>query len=125
MWTQLPPEKGYTHLTEFLTHVYCGQTAAWIKMALGPEAGLGLRDLVFDVDLSTTRKRAHPPHPIFGSCLLWPNGWTDEDAAWYGGRSRPRPHRTRRGPISRERGTTVPLFSLMSIVATVAHLSYC
>ena len=25
-------------------------------------------------------KRAHPPHPIIGPCLLWPNGWMDEDA---------------------------------------------
>jgi len=25
-------------------------------------------------------KRAHPPHPFFDPCLLWPNGWMDEDA---------------------------------------------
>jgi len=30
------------------------------------------------------KKMAHPPHPIFGLCLLWPNGWIDEDAASYG-----------------------------------------
>jgi len=30
--------------------------------------------------------------PIFGSCLLWPNGCIDQDATWYGGRLRPRPH---------------------------------
>jgi len=24
MGTQLPPEKGHTHLTQFLAHVYCG-----------------------------------------------------------------------------------------------------
>ena len=24
------------------------------------------------------------PSPIFGPRLLWPNGWMDEDAAWYG-----------------------------------------
>ena len=22
---------------------------------------------------------------IFGPCLLWPNGWMDQDATWYGG----------------------------------------
>jgi len=59
--------------------------------------------------------------------LLWPNGWMDEDAAWYtevdlGPR---RPHCTTRGPSSRERGTAAPSFRSMSIVATVAHLSYC
>jgi len=31
---------------QFLTHVYCGQTAAWIKMALGTDVGLSLRDIV-------------------------------------------------------------------------------
>jgi len=40
-------------------------------------------------------KRAHwhthtHPHPIFGPCLLWPNGWMDQDATWYGGKPRPR-----------------------------------
>jgi len=34
-------------------------------------------------------------------------------------------HCTRRGPSSRERATAVPSFWPMSIVATVAHLSYC
>ena len=37
----------------------------------------------FDVDPATPEKREHPPHPIFGPCLLWPNGWMDEDAVWY------------------------------------------
>jgi len=85
-------------------------TAAWIKMPLGTAVSLGLRDIVFDVDPATPRKRAHPLPPNFGPCLLWPNGWMDEDAAWYGGRRRPRPHCTRRGPSSRERGTAAPLF---------------
>jgi len=33
-----------------LAHVYCGLTAAWIKMPLGTEVGLGLSEIVFDVD---------------------------------------------------------------------------
>ena len=69
-------------------------------MPLGTEVGLGLRDIVFDVDPATRRKRAHPSHPLFGSCLLWPNGWMDEDATWYGCRPRPRPDCVRRGPSS-------------------------
>jgi len=80
-------------------------------MPLGMEVGLGLRDIVFDVDPATPRKRAHTPHPIFGPCLLWPNGWMDEDATWYGSRPQPRPHCIRRGPSSHERGTAAPLFS--------------
>ena len=38
--------------------------AAWIKMPLGTEVGLGLRDIVFDVDQLPPEKRAHAPHPI-------------------------------------------------------------
>jgi len=33
-------------------------------------------------------KRRRSPQ-IFGSCLLWPNGWMDEDRTWYGGRPQP------------------------------------
>jgi len=35
------------------------------------------------------KKGGHSPL-IFGKCLLWPNGWMDQDATWYGGRPRPR-----------------------------------
>jgi len=106
-----PTPKG-VEPAKFSAHVYCVQTAARIKMPLGTEVGLGLCDIVFDVDPATPRKRTHPPHPIFGPCLLWPNGWMDEDAAWYGSRRQPRPHCTRRGPSSRKRGTATPLFSV-------------
>jgi len=30
--------------------------------------------------------------------MLWPNGWMDQDATWYGGRPRPRPHCVRWRP---------------------------
>ena len=63
------------------------------------------------MDQPTARKRAHAPPPNFGPCLLWPNGWMDEDATWYGSRPRPMPHYTRRGPSSRERDTVAPLLS--------------
>ena len=107
------PKRGGA-LPKFSAHVYCGQTAAWIKMPLGT---------VFDVDPGTPEKRHTHPHSIFGQCLLWPNGWMDEDDAWYGSRPRPRPHSTRRRPSSRERGTAAPPhFRPMSIVATVAQL---
>ena len=36
MGTQPPPQKGAEPL-KFSAHVYCGQTAGWIKMALGME----------------------------------------------------------------------------------------
>jgi len=37
-------------------------------------------------------------HIIRGPCLLWPNGWIDQDAIWYGGRPWPSPHCVRWGP---------------------------
>jgi len=82
-----------------------------------------LRDIVLDVDPATPDKRHTHSHPVFGPYLLWPNGWMDEEAAWYGSRPRLRTHCTRRGPS--ERGIASPSFRPMSIVATVAHLSYC
>jgi len=71
MWTQLPPEKGHTHPTQFLAHVYCGQMA-------GTEVDLGLGHIVLD-GVPAPAKGAHQP----------------------------------------------PSFRPISIVATVARLSYC
>ena len=106
-----PQNRGQSPRPQIFGPSLLCQTAGCIMMPLCTEVGLVLRDIVFDVGPATPRKRAHPPQPIFGQCLLWPNGWMDEDAAWYGSRPRPRPHCTRRGPRSRERGTAAPLFS--------------
>jgi len=59
------------------------------KRTLGMDIGLDLGDFVFYGYPATPRKKGTPTYPILGPCLLWPNGWTDEDASWY--RSRPRP----------------------------------
>jgi len=63
------------------------------------------------------QKKTQPP--IFGPYLLWPNGWMDQDATLYGGRSRSRPYCVRWGYSSpTERGTAAPpTFRPMSIVA--------
>jgi len=50
--TQPPPQKGYS--PQFSVHVYCGQTAAWIKMPLGTEVGLGSDDIVLGGDPAPT-----------------------------------------------------------------------
>jgi len=34
------PEKGHTHPHQFLAHVYCSQTAGWMKTPLGTEVHL-------------------------------------------------------------------------------------
>jgi len=43
--------------------------------------------------------------------VLWPNGWMDYDATWYGGRLRPRPLCVRWGPSSRPKRGTALQFS--------------
>jgi len=84
-----PPQKG-GRAPKFSAHVYCGQTAGWIKMVLGMGVGLSPGDFVLDgYPFPLPKKAAEPPPPIFGP-FLWPNGWIDEDATWYGGRPQPR-----------------------------------
>jgi len=48
METQLPPEKGTPTPTQFMAHVYCGQTAGWIKVPLRTEVNLGPGDVELD-----------------------------------------------------------------------------
>ena len=51
MGTQLPlAKKGYRTRPQFSAHVYCGQTAGWIKMPLGREVGLDQSNIVLDGD---------------------------------------------------------------------------
>jgi len=42
--------KGAEPYPQFLAHVYCGQTAGWIKVELGTEVGLDPSDIVLDGD---------------------------------------------------------------------------
>ena len=79
MWTQLPPEKGHTHPTQFLAHVYCGQMAGWMKTLLGST----------EVELS-------PGHIVLDGV-----------------------------PAPTKGAQQAPSFGPMSIVATVAYISYC
>jgi len=51
METQLPLPQRRT-APQFAAHVCCGQMAAWIKMLLGMELGLGPGDFVLDGDPS-------------------------------------------------------------------------
>ena len=59
---------------------------------------------------------------MFGPCLLWANGWRDQDATWYGGRRRPRLNYVTWGPSSPKR-CTAPNFRPMSIVAKRSSIS--
>ena len=46
----VPPSPKRGTAPQFSAHVYCGQTAGWIKMALGMEVCLGPGDFVLDWD---------------------------------------------------------------------------
>jgi len=102
-----PPLKG--HSPQFLARVYCGKTAGWIKMRLRMEVGLSPGHIVLGGDSAPLPKKAAQP-PILGPCLLWPNGWMDQDSTWYGGRTQPRPHYARWRPSSPQIGGTAPIF---------------
>ena len=67
-----PPEQRAPRLTQFLAHVYCGQTAGWIKMPFGSEENLGPGDVSLD-GVPALPKGAQSP--IFGPCPLWKNVW--------------------------------------------------
>jgi len=65
---------------------------------------------------------------IFGPCVLWPKGWMDQDATWYGGRPLPG-HIVLDGDPKRDTATVAPPFQTMSVVtkwspisATAKHL---
>jgi len=87
--------------------------AGWIKMPLGMEVGLGPSHIVLDGDPAPPLQKGSRA-PIFGPCLLWPNGWMDEDANWHRSRPQPRPHCVRQGPSSPlppQKGHSSPLSS--------------
>jgi len=71
-----PSLKG--HSPQFSAHVRCGQTVRWAEMRLGTEVGLGPGDFVLDGDPAPPKRGT--ASQFFGPCLLWPNGWMDEDA---------------------------------------------
>jgi len=64
----LPPQKG-GRAPEFSAHVYCGQTAGWIKMVVGMELGLGPDDIVLDGDLAPTLLKKGGRAPLLN---FWP-----------------------------------------------------
>ena len=71
------PQRGWSP-PQFLAHFYCGQTAGCIKMPLGMEVDLRPVDFVLNGDPASLHKNEAEP-PVFGPCLLWPNGWMDQD----------------------------------------------
>jgi len=60
--------EGTPTTTQFLAHVYCGQTVGWMKTPLDTEVDLGPGHIVLEGP-SSARKRHSTPH-LFGPCLL-------------------------------------------------------
>jgi len=55
----LPPPKKRHSLPQFSAHVYCGQTAGWIKMPHGTMVGPGPCHIVLDGDPPAPSRKAH------------------------------------------------------------------
>ena len=53
----LLPQKGDTVAHHFSAHVYCGQTAGWIRIPLGTKVGLGPGDIALDGDAAPPTER--------------------------------------------------------------------
>jgi len=56
------PTQKSGHSPQFSAHVYYGQTAGWIKIPLGTDAGLSPGDIVLDGDAAApSQKKGHNP----------------------------------------------------------------
>jgi len=71
----LPKKRGQG--PQFLAHVYCGQTAVWIKIALGMQVGLGAGQIVLDVDPAPLPQKGGTDIPQFSAhvCCCETAGW--------------------------------------------------
>ena len=52
---------------KFSAHVYCSQTAGWMKLVLGKDGGLSPGDFVLDGDPVTFPKKGRSPPPQFSA----------------------------------------------------------
>ena len=102
-------KKG-TAPTQFLTHVYCGQTAGWIKMPLGAEVGLNLGPGDFVLDGVPAPPKRDTAPSSFRSMSIVAKRLMDQGAIWYGGRARSRPHCVRWRLALRKGAQQPPLF---------------
>jgi len=120
-----PPLK--VHSPQFSSNVCCGEATGWTKMALGVEVGLDPRDFVFDGDPATPRIEGTPTtsqflaHVYCGQTAGWMKTPLGTEVDLGPG------HIVLDGVLAlRERGTAAgKSFRPKSIVATVAHISYC
>ena len=102
MGTQLPvPQSGTPNfrpisiVAKWLDGLKCH--LVWSR----PQPG----EFVLDGDPAPSPQKGgkSPQQKNFGPCLLWPNGWIDQDGTWHGGGARSRPHCDRWGPRPQKR----------------------
>jgi len=99
IWTVIFPGDIWT------VKIWTVKTGLGLVLGLGLDLGLGLvlgfeieLGLVMTVQILTVQMktgnhgRLWLAAPLFGPCLLSPDGWMDQDAIWYEGTSWPRPH---------------------------------
>ena len=104
-WGPSSPQKGWGHNPQFSAHVYCGQTAEWIKMPLDTEVGLCPSDIVLDgnpAPPAQKRKGTSPQfsaHVFCGQTAVCIRCCMYQDTTWYGARRRPKQHCVRWKPI--------------------------
>jgi len=67
MGTPLPPSQKGGEAPKFSAHVYCGQTARWMKLLLGMVVGLSPGTFVLDGDPAPLSQMEAEPLPNF-----WP-----------------------------------------------------
>jgi len=67
-----PPLKGHTP-TQFSAHVYCGQTARWMKTPLGLEVDIGPGHIVLAGD-PVPSARGGTPAPLFSAHVYCGHG---------------------------------------------------
>jgi len=66
--------------------------AAWIKVPLGTEAGLGQDDILLDWDSAVPYPNGGRASPHFWPMSMWPSGGMDQDGTWHRGVPWSRPH---------------------------------
>jgi len=113
----------------------------WVKMPRGTEVGLGPGHIVLDQDPAPPHRKGHSSPSCTcavyscirinnGPCILWPNGWMDQNATWYGGKPQPGDIVLDGDPAPPppQKGAHHPHTHFLAHVycgQTVAHLSNC
>jgi len=63
-----PQKKWHTHPTQFFAHVYCGQTAGWMKTPLGTEVDLSPCHIVLDNAIAPAKGSQQAPFSAHVCC---------------------------------------------------------